>query len=165
MSMKTLDDLFIHLLQDMYYAEGKIVKALPKMAEKATDADLQDAFERHCDETKDQITKLQKVFSILDIKEKGVKCEAIEGLLKEGKELMSEAEEGPVCDSAMIAAAQKVEHYEIASYGALCSIAKNLGHDDAAKILHSILEQEKATDEKLIKLSRDVESEALSKAA
>ena len=143
MSIKNLDDLFLHLLQDMYYAESKIVETLPEMAKKASDEELVTAFESHCDETKDQITKLKKVFSIIDQPVEREECEAIEGLLEEGEELISESSEGPARDAALIAAAQKVEHYEIASYGALCSMAKKLGYDEAAEILHSILEQEK----------------------
>ena len=165
MSIKNLDDLFLHLLQDMYFAESKIVETLPEMAKKASDEELVTAFESHCDETKDQITKLKKVFSIIDQPVEREECEAIEGLLEEGEELISESSKGPARDAALIAAAQKVEHYEIASYGALCSMAKKLGYDEAAEILHSILEQEKETDDKLSTLSSDIEDEALPKAA
>lgn len=164
-SLKNLEDLFTHLLQDMYYAENQIKKTLPEMASKATDPGLQDGFEQHLEETKDQISKLETVFEKCGYKKKREKCQAIEGLLKEGNELIEESEKGAVLDSALIAAAQKVEHYEIASYGALCSIAKKLGHDEAAEILHEILEQEKQTDEKLAKLSNRVELEAMKLAA
>ena len=162
---KNLEDLFKHLLQDMLYAENKITKALPKMAKKATDPKLQKGFEKHLKETEDQIEKLKKVFQLLDFKLKREKCEAIEGLLKEGESLMNEAEKGPALDAALIAAAQKVEHYEIASYGTLSAIADKLGHVDAGRILTKILDQEKATDEKLTELSIDIEDKAMVKQA
>ena len=154
--LTNLEDLFKHMLQDMLYAENKITEALPKMAKKATNEDLQAGFEKHLEETKDQISKLEQVFEMCGYEKEREKCEAIEGLIKEGEELMEEAEQGAVLDSALIAAAQKVEHYEIASYGTLCNIAKKLGHKDASALLHEILEQEKATDEKLTKLCDDI---------
>lgn len=163
--IKNLEELFEHMLQDMYYAEKQITKALPKMAEKASDNSLASGFKKHLSETEDQITKLERVFKMTGLKQKGEKCPAIEGILKEGEDLMSHCEEGPVCDAAMIAAAQKVEHYEIATYGTLCNIAKILGEMEAAEILHQILEQEKATDEKLTGLSDSIEEEALAKVA
>ena len=165
MSIKNTEDLFKHLLQDMYYAENRITKALPKMAKKASNPDLKKGFETHLEETKDQISKLEEVFEMLDYKKEKEKCEAIEGLLKEGEDLMKEAEDGAAMDSALIAAAQKVEHYEIASYGTLCNLAKILGFDDAASQLHEILEQEKETDEKLTGMADSIEEEALEKAA
>jgi len=164
-SIKNLEGLFQHLLQDMLYAENKITKALPKMAKKASNKDLQDGFETHLEETRDQISKLEKVFEICGYDKEREKCEAIEGLLKEGEGLMDEAEKGATLDAALIAAAQKVEHYEIASYGALCHMADKLGQKEASKLLHEILEQEKATDEKLTKLSGDIEEEAMKQAA
>lgn len=160
-----LEDLFKHMLQDMYYAENKITKALPKMAKKATDPDLQAGLEQHLEETEDQISKLEQVFEICGYEKKREKCEAIEGLIEEGEGLMDEAAEGAVLDSAMIAAAQKIEHYEIASYGALCNMAKKLGHQDAAALLHEILKQEKATDEKMTALCDGIEEQALERAA
>ena len=164
-TLTNLEDLFKHLLQDMYFAENKITEALPKMAKKATNEDLQFGFEQHLEETKNQISKLEQVFELCGYEKEREECEAIEGLLEEGEGLMKEAESGATLDSALIAAAQKVEHYEIASYGALCKMAKKLGQDDAAKLLHEILEQEKATDEKLTKLCDDIEEEAMQKAA
>lgn len=163
--LKTLEDLFKHMLQDMYYAEKRITETLPKMAKKATDEDLQTGLEDHLEETKDQISKLEEVFEICDYKKEREKCEAIEGLIEEGEGLMKDAKEGPVLDLALIAAALKVEHYEIASYGVLCSVAEKLGHKDAASILQEVLEQEKATAEKLKMLSDGIEEEALEKAA
>lgn len=163
--LKSLEDLFQHLLQDMYYAESRIAKTLPKMAKKASNSSLKDGFEIHLEETKEQISKLENVFEILDYKKEKEKCEAIEGLLKEGNSLIDEAEEGPVMDAALIAAAQKVEHYEIASYGMLCAMAKKLNEKEAAEILHEILDQEKATDKKLSDMADGIEEAAMKKAA
>lgn len=163
--LSNLEDLFKHLLQDMYYAEKRIVETLPKMAKKTSNNDLQTVLEEHLKETKDQILKLEKVFEICDYKKEREVCEAIEGLIEEGEGLMKEAKKGPVLDSALIAAAQKVEHYEIASYGTLCSIAKKLDHENAAKLLHEILEQEKSADKKLAGLCDAIEEEALEEAA
>lgn len=163
--LHNLEDLFKHLLQDMYYAEGQIAQTLPKMAEKATSSDLKQGFKDHLAETKDQIKKLEKVFEILDYEKAKEECEAIEGLLKEGESLIKEAASGPVLDAALIAAAQKVEHYEIASYGTLCAMANELNFTDASGLLHEILEQEEATDKKLTKLSYSINENAEAKAA
>lgn len=163
--VKNLEDLFKHLLQDMYYAETKIKQTLPQMAEKAGCKDLKNAFETYLEETKDQIKKLENVFDMLGYKSKKEKCDAIEGLIKESKGLIEESESGDVRDAALIAAAQKVEHYEIASYGTLCAMANELNFHDASGVLHEILEQEKATDEKLTKLSYNSNEDAEEKAA
>ena len=165
MTLSSLENLFEHLLQDMYFAENKITKALPKMVGKATNEDLRAGFEQHLEETKDQIKKLEKVFELTGLEQAREECEAIEGLLEEGEGLMDEAEKGAVLDSALIAAAQKVEHYEIASYGALCNMAKKLGFTEAADLLHEILEQEKATDEKLTSVCDGIEDSAMEQAA
>ncbi len=154
MSVKTLDDLFKAQLKDIYYAENQLFnKGLPEMAQAATDEDLANAFETHQDETGEQIAKLEQVFELLDMKPAGEKCEAIEGLLKEAKEIIKDTKDDEVINAALIAAAQKVEHYEIATYGSLCAFAKRLGYDEAATLLHEILEQEKETDEKLTDLA------------
>lgn len=154
MSVKTLDDLFKAQLKDMYYAENQLFKkGLPEMADTATDEDVAAAFDRHCDETGQQIEKLEQVFALLDMKPEGEKCEAIEGLLKEAKHIIKETKDDETINAALIAAAQKVEHYEIATYGSLCAFAKRLGYNEAARILHGILEQEKSTDEKLTTLA------------
>jgi ferritin-like metal-binding protein YciE len=163
--LSNLEDLFKHLLQDMYYAEHQLKDELPKMAKKATREDLKQGFEDHLEETKDQIKKLEKVFEILGYEKEKEECEAIEGLLEEAEELIEEAKKGPVRDAALIAAAQKVEHYEIASYGTLCAIANELEQTEASGILHEILEQEKATDEKLTKLSYNTNEKAERNAA
>lgn len=165
MSINNLNDLFEHLLQDMYYAEKQITKALPKMAEKASNQELIDGLETHLEETNDQIEILERVFEVTGLECKGEKCDAMDGLLKEGEKLLKECRDGATCDAAIIAACQKVEHYEIASYGTLCNIAKLLGEDEAAEMLHEILEQEKATDEKLTSMADEIEEEAMDQAA
>ena len=150
--IKTKEDLFKHLLQDMYFAETKIASKLPDMAEKASNPQLKQGFETHLAETNDQIEKLELAFDTLGFDKDKEKCEAILGLLDEGEHLIKETEEGPIRDAALIAAAQKIEHYEIASYGTIVAMANDLGHTEAASIIHKILEQEKATDEKLSQL-------------
>lgn len=153
MKIQTLNDLFTEQLKDMYYAENRLKKALPDMAKKATDRQLKDAFETHLKETEHQIVKLEDVMESLGIAVEGEKCEAIEGLLKEAKELIATTTDDEALDAALILAAQKVEHYEIATYGCLCAFANRLGHTGEAEVLHSILEQERATDEILTKLA------------
>ncbi|MCQ8782871.1 YciE/YciF ferroxidase family protein [Mangrovibrevibacter kandeliae] len=151
-SVKTLDDLFLHTLQDIYYAEKQIVKALPKMAKKAASSELKGAFEKHLEETKGQVERLDQVFEALGKKSKAVKCQAIEGIIEEAQELMEEVEDEQTLDAAMLAAAQAVEHYEISRYGTLISWAKTLGHGEVVSLLEETLEQEKATDSALSKL-------------
>ena len=153
MKIDTLENLFKDELFDIYYAENKIAETLPKMAKAATSPDLQSGFEKHLEETKGQMERIEKVCEILDYKMEKVVCEAIEGLIEEGDELMKNASEGPVRDAAIITAAQKVEHYEIASYGSLCALARTLGYSEAADILSETLKEEKATDEKLTELA------------
>lgn len=154
MSVKTLEDLFKAQLKDIYYAENQLFnKGLPEMAESATDEDLVSAFEDHREETQDQIDKLEQVFDILGMEPEGEKCDAIEGLLKEAKNIIKDTKDDETINAALIAAAQKVEHYEIATYGSLCAFAKKLGYNEAAGLLHQILEQEKSADEKLTDLA------------
>ncbi|KQZ15624.1 hypothetical protein ASD44_17380 [Mesorhizobium sp. Root554] len=150
--MKTLADVFEHTLQDIYYAENAITKALPKVAKAATDAKLKKAAEDHLEETKGQIATLKKVFTSIGKKAEGEKCDAIEGLLKEADGIMKEAS-GTALDAGLLAACQAVEHYEIARYGSLREWAKVLGHDEAHKLLSEILDQEKATNNKLTNLA------------
>lgn len=147
--IKTMNDLFVHQLQDVYYAEKQIIKSLPDMIEKATDRDLKAGFQKHLQETETQVTRLEQVFKLLGLKAKAVDCPAIDGIIKEANEVAGEVEDKEVLDAALIAAAQAVEHYEIARYGTLVAWAKQLGRDDAAAILHKTLEEEKATDQKL----------------
>ena len=153
MKVENLKDLFIHTLQDIYFAENQIVKALPKMISKADSKMLAKAFEHHLGETKEQIKRLEKVFGIVGEKAKGEECPAIEGILKEADELMSSIKDPDTRDAAMIAAAQAVEHYEITRYGTLVSWAQLLKINDAAKILGETLKEEYAADGKLTKLA------------
>ena len=150
--MKDLESLFKHFLKDIYYAEKQVLKTLPKMARKAESDELKEAFEHHHSETEEQIENLQKVFELMGLKARGVTCEAIEGILEEGKEIMEEADEGDTRDAGMIAAAQAVEHYEITRYGTMISWAKQLGHTEAAALLQKNLDQEYAADQLLSKL-------------
>lgn len=156
MAMKTLDDLFVHMLRDIYYAEKQILKNLPRMARKAESAKLRELFEQHHSETEAQIDTLEKVFEIRSLRARGVTCEAIDGILSEAKEIMSEAEAPDVRDAGMIAAAQAVEHYEITRYGTLIAWAKQLGHADVAKLLKTTLDQEYAADKQLSELAETV---------
>src|SRR5690554_1036478 len=153
MPVKTLEDLFLHELSDIYSAEKQLTKALPKLAKAAENADLQAAFTTHLEETEGQVERLDQVAEILGLKLKRIKCVAMEGLVDEGKEVIDEVEKGPVRDAALIGGAQKAEHYEIASYGTLCVLGKQLGYKDAVKLLKETLAEEKATDEKLTLLA------------
>lgn len=151
--IKTLDDLFLHTLQDVYFAEQHIAKNLPTMAKKSSHPELKAGFEQHLVETREQITRLDQVFALLNEKPKAEECPAIEGIIEEAKELMGEIGDAHVLDVAIAAAAQAVEHYEISRYGTLIAIAKQLGHKDAVKLLQETLAEEKATDAKLTKIS------------
>ena len=152
--MKTLRELFLDELADMYDAEHRLIKALPKMAKAATSDDLKKAFQSHLNETQGHVTKLKQVFRSLGEQAKGKKCEATVGLLEEGDEIAAEFKGSPAINAALIAAAQKVEHYEIASYGCLHEWAGLLGNERAAGLLEEILAEEKAADEKLTGLAR-----------
>lgn len=147
--IKTLDDLLLHGLQDIYYAENQIIKALPKMIEKASYAGLKKSFETHLAETENQLKRLEQVFEMLPAEASGKKCPAIDGILKEGDEVMGEVADDDVLNVAIIAAAQAVEHYEITRYGALIAWASELGRGDCAALLKKNLAEEKATDAKL----------------
>ena len=150
---KQLGDLFEDLLKDIFYAEKKILTALPKMAKAAQSPDLKAAFEKHEGETQGQVERLEKVFGLLDQSPKGKKCEAIEGLVKEGQEGIKEFKGSPALDAALLATAQAVEHYEIARYGTLIAWANRLEMPQAAKLLQQTLDQEKKTDEALTELA------------
>ena len=147
--IKTLDDLFVHMLQDIYYAEKQIVKNLPTMIEKASDASLRQAFQSHLHETERQVTRVEQVFKMHGQPVKAVECQAIDGILAEAKEVMGDCDDAEVCDAAMLAAAQAVEHYEITRYGTLIAFAKQLGRADCAAVLEENLKEEKAADSKL----------------
>ncbi|WP_296264383.1 MULTISPECIES: ferritin-like domain-containing protein [unclassified Pseudomonas] len=149
MARKTLEDLFIHELSDMYSAEKQIAKALPRLARAATNPQLAEAFKTHLEETHGQIERIDQLVEAEGLKLKRMKCAAMEGLVEEGKELLDEIEKGEVLDAGMIGASQKIEHYEIAGYGTLIALAKHLGMKTAAKLLAETLKEEKATDEKL----------------
>jgi len=153
MAAKTLNDLFIHALSDVYSAEKQLTKALPRLARACTNPKLKAAFETHLEETQGQIVRIDQVVELSEIKLKRVKCVAMEGLVEEGQEQIEEIEKGPILDAALIAAGQKVEHYEIAAYGTLAALAKKLGYGDAVKLLIETLDEEKATDKKLTLLA------------
>jgi ferritin-like metal-binding protein YciE len=144
-----MDELFLHVLQDIYYAENQIVKALPDMVEKATNRDLTAAFKSHLEETKMQIKRLDQAFELLGQKPEGTKCPAIDGIIDEANEIAGEIDNKKVLDAALIAAAQAVEHYEITRYGTLISWAEDLGNEAVAKLLNTTLNEEKAADKKL----------------
>ena len=151
--IKSLDDLFVHTLQDIYYAEKQIEKSLPDMIEKATNAELKSGFKKHLEETKGQIQRLEEVFRMHGHEPKGVDCPAIDGIIKETKEIAGDIADKQTMDAALIAAAQAVEHYEITRYGTLIAWAKELGRPDCASVLEKNLDEEKMTDEKLTKLA------------
>ncbi|MEQ9618030.1 MAG: ferritin-like domain-containing protein [Deltaproteobacteria bacterium] len=155
--METLKDLFIDQLEDIYYAENQIVDALPKMIEAASSSELKEAFEKHLDETKGQIERLEKVFDILDLEPEKKKCEAIEGIIDEGEELIEMKDEidPDVLDAGLIASAQRVEHYEIAVYGTIRRFAKRIGEEEAADLLTQNLDQEYDADQKLTRIAED----------
>jgi ferritin-like metal-binding protein YciE len=147
--IKTMDDLFVHQLQDIYYAENQILKSLPKMIEKATAPELKQAFQTHLTETQGQVKRLEQVFQMHGQQPKAVDCPAIDGIIKEANEVAGEVDDKDVLDAALLASAQAVEHYEITRYGTLVAWAKQLGRQDCASVLQQNLEEEKATDQKL----------------
>ena len=148
-SIKTMDDLFLHVLQDIYYAEQQIVKNLPAMIEKATNRELTAALKNHLGETEKQVQRLEQAFELLDQKPKGTTCPAIDGILGEASELAGEVEDKKVLDAAILAACQAVEHYEITRYGTLIAWAEEMGNNAVAKLLTTTLNEEKAADKKL----------------
>ena len=153
MKLNNLKDLLLHELQDIYSAEQQITKALPKMM-KATSSDkLKQAFEKHLQETEQQIQRLENVFKMMGVKAKGEKCKAMEGIIKEAESMMSEKADESVMDAALIGSAQRVEHYEIAAYGTVCTWAKQLGMNDVLEQLVMTLEEEKKTDALLTKIA------------
>jgi ferritin-like metal-binding protein YciE len=147
--IKTMNDLFVHQLQDIYYAEKQLVKALPAMAQKATDPQLRQGFLTHLDETKTHVTRLEQVFQMHGAEVKAVSCPAIDGIIEEADEVASEVADRNVLDAALINAAQAAEHYEITRYGSLIAWARQLGRNDCASVLQKTLEEEKAADKKL----------------
>ncbi|RKE80188.1 DUF892 family protein [Rhizobium sp. AG855] len=165
MATKTLDDLFHETLKDIYYAERKILKALPKMARAAQDEKLKDAFQQHKDETEGQIERLQQVFELIGKRPRGKTCAAIEGILEEGEEIMEEFKGSPALDAGLLAAAQAVEHYEISRYGTLKAWAQQLGYTEAVTLLSETLSEESKTDASLSKLAQSAVNSAGQKKA
>lgn len=153
MKLDTLDDLFVHTLKDVLYAEKRGLKALPKMAKQVSAPDLRKALEAHHKESETQIERLETVFDMLDRSPRGAKCEAMLGIIEEAEDLMEQAASPEVKDAAIVSAAQAVEHYEIARYGTLAAMANQLGLKDAAKLFRETLKEEKASDEKLSKIA------------
>jgi ferritin-like metal-binding protein YciE len=149
-----MEDLFVATLKDIYYAEKQILKALPGMISKADNADLKKALETHLGETEGQVDRLEKVFKLVDVPARGKKCDAIEGIIDEAKEHMSEIKDERVLDAGIISSAQAVEHYEICRYGTLVEWARNLGHSEAAKLLEKNLEEEHHADTLLTEIAR-----------
>jgi ferritin-like metal-binding protein YciE len=147
--IKKMDDLFVHTLRDIYYAELQIVKALPEMIEKANEPTLKQAFKSHLDETRNHVKRVEQVFKMHGVEAKGVDCPAIDGIIEEAQDVAGEVEDKHVLDAALIAAAQAVEHYEMTRYGTLVAWAKELGRADCASVLQQNLDEEKAADQKL----------------
>lgn len=151
--LATLEDLYTDMLKDLYSAEKQLVKALPKMAKNAQSPDLQRAFQEHLKQTEGQVERIEHIFSELGGSPRGKKCVGMEGLIEEGNELLQEDAEPDVLDAGLIAAAQKVEHYEIASYGTARTWAKRLGYENAARLLQETLEEESMANEKLTRIA------------
>src|SRR4029434_6382538 len=163
---KKLDELFHDTLKDIYFAEKKILSALPKMAKAARDGELQAAFEKHHGETETHVSRLEQVFSAINAKPQGKTCDAIMGIIEEGQEIMKEYKGSPALDAGLVAAAQAVEHYEISRYGTLRTWAEELGLSDAVELLEATLNEEKATDQALTQIAETVvNQEAQSRAA
>ena len=160
MMKESLQELYIDELKDLYSAEKQLTKALPKMAKAATSRELRDGFAMHLEQTKGHVQRLEQIFDMLGKKATGKKCVGMEGLIKEGSEIMGEDFEESVMDAALIAAAQRVEHYEIAGYGTVCAFAELLGETEHAALLQQTLVEEKETDEKLTELSQEINAEA-----
>ena len=160
MSVDTIEKLFIAELKDLYSAENQITKALPKMVKAATSTDLKKAFENHLRETEGQIERLVEICNMIGTNPKGKSCAGMKGVLSEGSEMLEEVEAGDVRDAALISAAQRVEHYEMAAYGTLRNYAELLGQPQAAKLLEKTLEEEKAADQKLTTISEKVNAQA-----
>jgi ferritin-like metal-binding protein YciE len=156
MALVSLEDLFLHDLKDIYNAETQMTKSLPRMARKASAPELRRALEQHLKQTESQIKRLERVFGTLDEKAKGKTCKGMQGLVEEAKEIMSEDIEDDVLDAALIAAAQKAEHYEMAAYGTARTYAEMLGNTEAARLLQQTLDEEEATDKKLTQLAEQL---------
>jgi ferritin-like metal-binding protein YciE len=165
MPIKTMEELFLHGLEDVYFAEKQIVKALPKMAKAVKSKELKQAMEHHLEETREQVKRLDKVFKLLDEKAQGTECPAIEGLIEEGEEFMKETKDKDVVSAGLLAGAQAVEHYEIARYGTLVAWAQLLGHEEIAELLEETLSEEKNADRILNEIALREVNERAEKAA
>lgn len=160
MPKESLRELYVNELKDLYNAETQLVKALPKMAKGSSNAELRHGFEEHLRQTSEHVSRLEQIFEMLGEKPTGKKCVGMEGIVKEGAETLSEDYEGAVMDAAIIGAAQRVEHYEIAGYGTVIAFAELLGEDEHVSLLEQTLEEEKATDEKLTQLAGQINPQA-----
>lgn len=160
MTKDSLTELYVDELKDIYSAEKQLTKALPKMAKAASSEELRDGFQEHLEQTKGHVQRLETIFEMLGKKPTGKKCMGMEGLVKEGAEIMGEDFSDEVMDAALISAAQRVEHYEIAAYGTVCAYADLLGESEHAELLRQTLEEEKETDQKLTELSQEINVEA-----
>jgi len=160
MPNESLKQLYMDELKDLFSAENQLVKALPKMAKAASSEELRTGFEKHLEQTKSHVQRLEEIFQSLDESPKGKKCVGMEGLVKEGSEVTEEGFEGAVLDAGLIGAARRVEHYEMAAYGAACEIAKVLGQTKHSSLLEKTLAEEKQTDEKLADLAKEINSQA-----
>ena len=156
MAIRTAQDLFLNELRDIYHAEKQTLRMLPKMAKKASHQELKQALELHAEQTRGQVERIEQVFEMVEVGKRAKRCEAMEGLLEEARGHMEEIGNEQLLDPAMIICQQKVEHYEIAGYGSLVALAKQLGRDEAAQLLTQTLEEEKATDQKLTELALTV---------
>jgi ferritin-like metal-binding protein YciE len=160
MANEGLKELYIDELKDIYNAETQLVKALPKMAKAASSEELRSGFEEHLEQTKGHVQRLEQIFEMLDESPKGKKCKGMEGLVEEGSEVMEEDFEDALLDAALIGAAQRVEHYEIAAYGTVRAFAEELGESEHVSLLDQTLEEEKETDEKLTELAKQINADA-----
>jgi ferritin-like metal-binding protein YciE len=160
MSDEGLKELYVEELKDIYNAENQLVKALPKLAKAAASNELRRGFEEHLEQTKGHVARIEQIFEMLDESPKGRKCSGMEGLVEEGSEIMKEGLEGAVLDAALIGAAQRVEHYEIAAYGTVIAFAQTLGESDHVSLLEETLSEEKETDEKLTGLAKQINEQA-----
>ena len=151
--MHTLRDLLIHEIKDLYHAERQIVKALPKLADAAESGELKEALNNHLEETRQQVERLEQAMTKLDVAQRGTKCQAMEGLIAEGEELLKEADDPAVRDAAIIAACQRVEHYEMAGYGCAIAYARQLGEEDVSSLLETTKEEEMAADDLLTNIA------------
>ena len=161
MTTNSLQELYVDNLKDLYSAENQLVKALPKMAKAASSDELRQGFEEHLEQTRGHVQRLEQVFEMLGENPNGKKDAGMEGLIQEGSEIMDEDFEGAVMDAALISAAQRVEHYEIAAYGTVCAFAELLEENEHATVLGETLQEEKETDEKLTELSKQINAEAM----